>query len=189
MWMYQSREDKSLSEAIAELDTASDRAAAIVATALVEDHLTTVLKGSLHQDEKIQLDMFRGSGPLGSFSSKINLAFLTGLLSARACKELHTIREIRNEFAHKLGKLTFESQRLRDLAMNLTLPDWYDVTIEIPNAKSGEKIKFSLVEESMREPNNKAGLKNPRTRFLITCRLFLGIFTLNPKVEPPTPRV
>jgi DNA-binding MltR family transcriptional regulator len=45
--------------------------------------------------------MFDPSGPLGSFSTKIVLAFLIGMFTKESTQDLHIIREVRNEFAHK----------------------------------------------------------------------------------------
>jgi hypothetical protein len=183
MWMYHSRKGVGLSEAIAELTDSPDRSAAIVASALVDDHLTTVLIGSLHNDPEIMGQMFRGSGPLASFSAKIKLAFLVGLLSQRACNDLHTIRRIRNTFAHELGELSFKSQSVAALAMNLTLPDWYNVGVQIQNPRTGKPVGLSLYEKE------RDDVSDPRTRFLVTCKLFLSIFTLTPPNVPPKPRV
>lgn len=182
MWMYQSRKEAGLSEAIGEIEAGPDRSAAIVSAALAEDHLTTVLKSSLHQDDKIVAEMFRGSGPIGSFSAKINLAFLTGLLSMRASKEMHIIREVRNEFAHRLGKLSFKSQRIRDLAMNLTMPDWYNVTAQI-TGKNGDPVEMLVYDKEHDD------VSSARVRYLVTCRLFLAFFTLEKPELPRTPRI
>jgi DNA-binding MltR family transcriptional regulator len=106
MWIHQSSPG-TISAAFKEMQGNSDRAAGIVASAIVEDHLTTALKSRFHYDEPMIRELFKGIGPLAPFSTKIKLAFLIGLLSARACKDLQTVRRIRNDFAHKLDK-TFE---------------------------------------------------------------------------------
>jgi DNA-binding MltR family transcriptional regulator len=118
-----------LRAAFEDIENSSDRAAAIVAAAFLEDHLAIALKRHFHQDEKILNETFRSSGPLGSFSAKINMAFLVGLCSKEACKELHTIKDIRNEFAHKGLTRDFNSQRVRDLANNLTFGKKWKITI------------------------------------------------------------
>jgi hypothetical protein len=55
--------------------------------------------------------------------------WLVGLCSKEACKELHTIKDIRNEFAHKGLTRDFNSQRVRDLANNLTFGKKWKITI------------------------------------------------------------
>ena len=74
--------------------------------------------------------MFRSSAPLNTFSAKINMAYLIGLCSKETCKEMHTIRDIRNEFAHKGMTRNFESQCVKDLANNLTFGKRFGVTIQ-----------------------------------------------------------
>ena len=185
MWFHNLSEDSTVSSAIKEIEKGSDRAAAIVAAAFVEDHLTTVLKSRFHCDEKMTPELFQGSGPLAPFSTKIKLAFITGLLSARACKDLQTIRKIRNEFAHKLENLTFETQNIKALAINLTIPDWYNVTLGINQNDDGDKpIELSLINEEI-----KANLNEPRHRYIMSCRCFLAFFSINPPVTPPIPIV
>jgi DNA-binding MltR family transcriptional regulator len=182
MWIHQSSPG-TISAAFEEMQGSSDRAAGIVASAIVEDHLTTALKSRFHHDEPMIRELFKGTGPLAPFSTKIKLAFLLGLLSARACKDLQTIRRIRNDFAHKLDK-TFETQNIKDMAMNLTVPDWYNVTFSMPNIDNNEKEQeLILIDEE-----TKATLDKPRQRYLATCRCFLAFFTVEPPIVPPTPR-
>jgi DNA-binding MltR family transcriptional regulator len=184
MWMYQTQLGNALPAAIKEIEESSDRAAAIVASALVEDHLMTVLKDRFHHDERIMRELFQGSGPLAPFSTKIKLAFLTGLLSARACKDLQTIRKIRNEFAHKLSNLTFETQNVKALAMSLTIPDWYNVTFMINAGDPNQPVERSLIDEGI-----QLKLNEPRHRYIISCRCFLSALTLVVRITPPIPCV
>jgi DNA-binding MltR family transcriptional regulator len=81
-------------DAHAEIEANMDRAAAIVSAAFVDDRLSVALKSRLHNDKKTIDDMFNHSGPLGSFSAKINLAFLIGMFSKEAIHDLHIIREV-----------------------------------------------------------------------------------------------
>lgn len=64
------------------------------------------------------------SGPLSSFSTKIDLACVLGMCSRVIAKDLHMIREIRNDFAHNIlakdnAKLSFNSGHIRDKCMTL----------------------------------------------------------------------
>jgi hypothetical protein len=82
-WAWISKDEaekEALMAAFEDIENSSDRAAAIVAAAFLEDHLAIALKRHFHQDEKILNETFRSSGPLGSFSAKINMAFLVGLM-------------------------------------------------------------------------------------------------------------
>ena len=44
------------------------------------------------------------------FSNKIDLAFLLGLLTKEAHRDLKTMKDIRNKFAHNLEVKDFQSQ-------------------------------------------------------------------------------
>jgi hypothetical protein len=184
MWVHHGTKDTTLKDAIIEIQTGPDRSMAIVAGAFVEDHLTTVLKSRFHHDEKIVREMFNKSGPLASFGTKINLAFLTGLLSERACNDLRTILKIRNQFAHVLGVSTFEMQPVKDFALNLTIPDWYNVTFGITTSQNGDAIDINLIDDDLKKDLNK-----PRARYIASCRCFLAFFTIEQPSAPPTPRI
>lgn len=73
-------------------------------------------------NEDLLHELFRSSGPLGTFSVKINVTHLLGLFSPVASKELDTIRRIRNEFAHYTGRL-FAFKSIRDLDNTLSLSE------------------------------------------------------------------
>jgi DNA-binding MltR family transcriptional regulator len=184
MWMHHKRDDSALAESIEEILSSPDRAAAVLAAALVEDHLTKVLKMRMHRDEKILREIFRTSGPLGNFGTKIDMAFLMGIVSKRAYKELDTIKRIRNEFAHQLGRVTFDSQRVADLAKNLTMPEWYSISLSYENQTTKELIDVRLIDDKDRD-----NLSTPRGRYLVSCRLFLAFFTLQKDGELPNPRI
>jgi DNA-binding MltR family transcriptional regulator len=115
MWISQSEHGPNMGDLLKEVEGISDRAGAIVLSALVEDHLITLLKASLHQEEVIIKEMFNGTGPLAAFSTKIKLAFLIGLISEKALKNLDYIRKIRNAFAHNYSVSSFDSSPVREL--------------------------------------------------------------------------
>lgn len=89
----------------------SDRAAAIVAAAIVEDAIETLLRKRLVEPYLRERDLLREhSGPLGSFSAKIDACFQLGLISRYMAQDLHLIRKIRNEFAHAASLCTFDTE-------------------------------------------------------------------------------
>jgi DNA-binding MltR family transcriptional regulator len=180
-WMH----DKgSLQEAIKEIETSTDRAAAIVAVAFVEDHLTSALRRRFHQDEKVLDEMFRESGPLGTFGAKTQLAYLVGMFSSRVASDLNYLRKIRNKFAHNVEIDSFSNLPVKEWAMNLELVDHYNIEFTSDELENGTVISFGIITES-----NRPKLKTPRGRFIITCQCLLSIFVLD---QPPTlsePRV
>jgi DNA-binding MltR family transcriptional regulator len=52
--------------------------------------------------------MLNGNGPLATFSSRIGVAYLLGLLPSVIRRDPHLIRKIRNDFAHSAEPLSFQ---------------------------------------------------------------------------------
>lgn len=108
-----------------ELEGESDRAAAIVGAAWVEDSLRGALASFLIPHAEAWKRLFSGSGPLATFSTKIDLACLVGMISEAVRADLHSIREVRNEFAHQIAhrvehtRLGFATQHLKDKCLAL----------------------------------------------------------------------
>jgi hypothetical protein len=178
MWMHPTTDEPLLYAVIKEIETSSDRTAAIVAAAFVEDRLTTALRRRFRQDEEVLNEMFRETGgPLSAFGVKSNLAYLLGMFSGQAASDLKYMQKIRNKFAHNVEIDSFSIAPVNNWAMNLTLVDFYNVEIITGTLENGEPIKLSLINES-----NKPALKTPRGRFIITCQCLLSIFMLD---EPP----
>lgn len=92
-----------LSEESLQLLEESDRGCVLVAAAVVDEHITQLLRARFRQDEQRIVDrMFKGTLPmLGSMWAKNNLAFSLHLYSTRRLFELiDCLREVRNSFAH-----------------------------------------------------------------------------------------
>jgi DNA-binding MltR family transcriptional regulator len=108
-----------------EIQEQSDRGAAIVAVAWIEESITAALECFLHADPNSWKRLFAGSGPLANFSSKIDLSRLLGLVTDTIRSDLHIIREIRNEFAHQVAhktnhtKLAFTTTHINDKCLAL----------------------------------------------------------------------
>src|SRR6266404_4919302 len=164
-------EQDALDRAIDEIILSSDRAAAIVAAAFVEDYLTTALQQKLVHDQAALAEMF-GSGPLGTFSAKFKLAYLIGLCSKESANCLNTIRKIRNTFAHNISISSFEEPRIRDLTNNLSVP---------------EKYKVTLVAEENQTPIHlfSEPITTARQRFVTSCQMLLFAFIMARHVRPP----
>jgi hypothetical protein len=54
-------------------------------------------------DKKLAGRLFKGYGPLSSFSAKIDLAYALKVTTLEIHNELHKIRDIRNAFALDAG--------------------------------------------------------------------------------------
>jgi DNA-binding MltR family transcriptional regulator len=110
---------------IEEINGQTDRGAAIVGAAWLEESISAALESYLHPNPKSWKRLFEGNGPLGTFSAKIDLSRLLGLTSDIINSDLHILREIRNQFAHQVVhkadqlKLGFSTPYIRDKCLSL----------------------------------------------------------------------
>jgi DNA-binding MltR family transcriptional regulator len=111
---------KRMMALIEEIEDQTDRGVAIVGAAWIEETMSAAIESFLHSDSKAWGRLFVGNGPLSTFSAKIDLCSLLGIVSAPIKSDLHIIREIRNEFAHQIvhrsehTKLSFASSHIED---------------------------------------------------------------------------
>jgi DNA-binding MltR family transcriptional regulator len=153
--------------AMQDLKKASDRAVAIIAGSLVEARVRTALEETFHRNASIENEMFRSSGPLGSFSAKIKLAFLVGIISKEAYKELETLKDIRNRFAHYLDIKDFKSERICVWCNNLKLIEKYFQEAK-PHTDLPNPHNLHLV---MGINGKRRKLRSPKWRYMMTAML------------------
>ena len=96
----------------AALRTESDRGCALLAAAYLDEQLAEAVRDALVDDEKVAGCLLNSGRALGTFSTRIDMAYLLGLLGPRARRDLHLIRRIRNEFAHYPTTLAFDNDRV-----------------------------------------------------------------------------
>src|SRR5437588_12608783 len=73
-------------------DALRDRDRAIVLSAIAENHLTSLLRVLMRRNEKaISEELFRPSGPLGPFGTKIRVAYMLRILRPEIYKDLITV--------------------------------------------------------------------------------------------------
>src|SRR5262245_40928148 len=96
-------------------------AAALVAAALLENALMTLLHSFFIQDERTNA-LFRVRGTLESFSKCAEMAYCLGLISEAMLKNLERVGKIRNRFAHSMSLPNFNDQQISDLCAALTFP-------------------------------------------------------------------
>jgi hypothetical protein len=117
----------------------TDRGAVLMSAAYLDDKLKELIELRLVQDKKIIRRAFDFNGPLGSFSSRINFAYLLGLLPKNAMRDLHTIREIRNQFAHYAAPLSYDHEKVKLLCERLVFHGVKDA------AEPGAKFRRSVM--------------------------------------------
>lgn len=161
---------------IKSLETDSDRAVAIIAASMVEARLDGLLLMLFQRNKMVEERMFQPSGPLGSFSSKIDLAFLLNVISRNAHTQLVKIKDVRNLFAHKLNIQGFESPAIRDRIKHLTFVDTH-----IAQGSRKPHSKVLSLEKPVEVPfmwlDKYDGTKlEPRRRYLMACSIFVSAF-------------
>jgi len=92
----------------------SDRGSVLMAAAFIEDKLSCLLESYFIENEKVCKRLLKGNGALATFSSKIDLTFLLGLIPKNIFDDLHILRKIRNDFAHTASKISFETPSIKD---------------------------------------------------------------------------
>ena len=105
---------------LAEFQAETDRGTTVVGAAFLNDILATMLRKHFVDDPNVVHDLLDFQGPLGTFSSRINLTYSLGLIRNDQFEDLNTVRKIRNAFAHSHQPLSFERPRVCDLRDNLS---------------------------------------------------------------------
>jgi DNA-binding MltR family transcriptional regulator len=127
--------DEEFNAAIYALTIESDRGAAILGAALVEDGLRELLRSVIvnHNDD----DLFNGRDALfKTLHSKTIAVHALGLCDKEYAKDIDTIRSIRNDFAHELQELKFSQSPILDKCRKL---DKY---------RKNNKVKMELDEKN-----------------------------------------
>jgi hypothetical protein len=121
MWVLDDPEkDKII---VRQINRLSDRPAAIVACSYLERGLEQALRAQLKGDKAIVNAFLKGMGPLATFTSRIDLALLLGIIPSNEWQQcFHSIRRIRNLFAHEAAPLNFDSPELVKPAKHLMDP-------------------------------------------------------------------
>ena len=114
------RPTKEESQAAAQAFFATDSppiVAAILGQALIEPFLEDLLR------EKVRYAWSElENGPLFSFESKIIAAYAFGLIDDTTRKNLDTVRQIRNAFAHSKRLIDFDNKAVLNALVEVSVP-------------------------------------------------------------------
>lgn len=102
-----------------QLDSETDRGCALMAGSFLDYELERLLREKLVGGKKHLDSLFDYSGPLGTFSSKINISYSLGFICKTSFSDLNLIRKIRNDFGHTHYTLSFESEIIKNKVNNL----------------------------------------------------------------------
>ena len=134
-------------EMMKEIEEGPSRVAALVSGAILEDMLLVTLRFNLirlsNQDEN---DLFEGTAPLATFSSRIRLAFALGLVSRSVRSDLMIIKDIRNDFAHELRSIDLSDYYYRQRILDLNSVKDLDAR---RGKRSGEILRYAVEKLAM----------------------------------------
>ena len=108
---------------MSDLEKETDRGAALVAAAFIDDVLKSMLIAKFVDRPKNVKQFLEYPRPLSTFSSRIELAYLLGLIGPKMYKGLKQIQKIRNDFAHSHKSLSFEDVKVSKKCEELNLID------------------------------------------------------------------
>ncbi len=103
------------------LNAESDRGCALMAASFLDQELENIIRRFLVDSDNVFDELFGVSRPIGSFSARIDCAYMLGLIDSVIRRDLHLIRKIRNEFGHSAKPTTFEQQELASRCHKLSL--------------------------------------------------------------------
>jgi len=125
-----------------ELAGQGDLAVAITAPAMVEAFLERLLMSRFKNSSPELLGkLFQNRGPLSEFHSKVLVAQAFGVITGPMAEEMHSLKIVRNTFAHSKVPLTFENPLIQRevLDLRLSLPGVFSRETDI--ALSGEAAR------------------------------------------------
>lgn len=96
----------------------TDRGCVLISVSFLEYQIEQLLEVYFVRDEKAVKELFKNG--LSSFSAKINLVYLLGLIGNELYRDLNMIRKIRNEFAHSYDSLSFESDCIKNRCLEFS---------------------------------------------------------------------
>lgn len=88
----------------------NDRACAVLCANILDDTLRDgIYLGLRHLNSDEYARLFENDGPLSTFSAKINMAYAMRVIERHDRRNLEIIRDVRNNFAHSLKHMTFQT--------------------------------------------------------------------------------
>jgi len=176
------KHQKDIIEALEALKTETDRGAGIIGATILDLALTHSLKNYLHKNQKLTDAFFAITGPVGDLGPKVDLAFLICLIGEEAYRDLITVKNIRNYFAHRLNVSNFKSEAIATLSRNLKIAE----TRLCP--QNFDYFDAADHEYWMWIPDRAATLADPRERFILSVHLLCYGLSLAHETAMPPPR-
>jgi mannitol operon repressor len=127
-----------------EFQQETDRAAAVLAAANLDNALLHVLSASIVGGKQATARLLGRDRPLGSFGSRILACYCFGLISRDEFEELERVRKIRNDFAHEQHGFSFDAPPTSTHASSMIFHKLFASGLQL-DAKTPRKIFNSSV--------------------------------------------
>lgn len=136
-------DDDAINGVLSQFDNESDRGITISVAAILDELLKEILwaRGQ-HVSAKLKESLFEHTGPLSTFSGKIDICFFLGYIGADVSHDLRLVRKLRNDAAHQ----------------------WNNFSLEGPGAVA----KIDALRVFLRLSENDSAGYTARTKFLLT---------------------
>ncbi len=126
-----------------EIEKQTDRGAAIIAAATIDDVLQDLITARLIElSSKRKKALFESNGPLSSLSAKIEMAFALGLFNRERRESLDLIRDVRNRFAHMMNPVSFDHPDISAIVEARITP-------EVRVFKASPRMKFLFTANTL----------------------------------------
>lgn len=97
------------------LTESNDKGMVLIASSVIEDALTDIIKARLIKSPSAKDSLFAGEGsPLSTFSAKIEMAYRIGGINDINRNTLTVFRRLRNDFAHNAAITSLDSPAVAD---------------------------------------------------------------------------
>jgi DNA-binding MltR family transcriptional regulator len=103
-----------------EIEKETDRGMVLFGVSRLEILLKDLIEKRLAGGKKHIASLFDFNGPLGTFSSKIAMAYSLGLIPKSMRTELDILRKLRNEFAHSDQAIDFKTGSIAAICKKLS---------------------------------------------------------------------
>jgi len=117
--MQEELTSEQLNSTFDEIFKQSDRASAVVSGGILEEILQRMITAFFLPNPNINQSMFDGLAPISTFGAKIDLSYHLGLLNKKEYEDLKLIKKIRNDFAHSIKGINFNTENIKDRCLQL----------------------------------------------------------------------
>lgn len=146
-----------LNEVDLEIEKSSDRSIAIFLVSIIDDLLNSLLQKRVVQDtgEIRKTFSVNSNGVLSTLNSKVEIAYLFGLISKIEKENINIMGTVRNKFGHLSSNIDFDHEKVNGVINNFKLPDKTFVPEKINLGTGKNKNVETMCKESFKKNSNK----------------------------------